>query len=52
MLDGNYSAVRDLIWQRADAVIWLDLPRSVVMLRLIPRTLGRSRALAIFHSQL
>jgi len=27
IVDGNYSAVRDLVWDRADTVIWLDLPR-------------------------
>jgi adenylate kinase family enzyme len=39
--DGNYSAVRDLIWQRADTVIWIDLPRRTVMRQLVGRTLRR-----------
>jgi adenylate kinase family enzyme len=39
--DGNYSAVQDLIWGRADTVIWLDLPRRRVMRQLISRTLRR-----------
>jgi adenylate kinase family enzyme len=39
--DGNYSVVRDLIWERADTVAWLDLPRHLVMRRLIWRTLRR-----------
>ncbi|HWG62576.1 MAG TPA: hypothetical protein VG253_12760 [Streptosporangiaceae bacterium] len=42
VIDGNYSAVRDLIWQRADTVIWLDLPRSRVMCRVIWRTVSRA----------
>jgi adenylate kinase family enzyme len=41
VIDGNYSAVRDLIWQRADTVVWLDLSRSVVMWRVVSRTLLR-----------
>lgn len=41
VVDGNYGAVRDRVWARADAVIWLDLPRSVVIPALIRRTLRR-----------
>jgi adenylate kinase family enzyme len=41
VVDGNYSAVRELIWQRADTVLWIDLPRRVVMLQIIARTLRR-----------
>jgi adenylate kinase family enzyme len=40
--DGNYSAVQDLVWGRADTVIWLDLPRHRVMPRIIWRTLRRA----------
>jgi adenylate kinase family enzyme len=40
--DGNYSAVRDLVWQRADTVVWLDLPRRRVMYRIILRTVRRA----------
>ena len=41
VVDGNYSAVRDIVWSRADTVIWLDLPRWRVMRRVIGRTLRR-----------
>ncbi|MEV4136336.1 shikimate kinase [Dactylosporangium sp. NPDC049742] len=41
VIDGNYSAVRDLVWARADTVIWFDLPRRTVMRQLLWRTLRR-----------
>jgi adenylate kinase family enzyme len=41
VIDGNYSAVRDIVWSRADTVIWLDPPRHRVMRRLAARTLRR-----------
>ena len=41
VVDGNYSVVQDLVWRRADTVIWIDLPRRVVMRQLVPRTLAR-----------
>lgn len=40
-LAGNYSAVRDLTWPRAEAVIWLDYPLPTVFWRLLTRTLRR-----------
>jgi adenylate kinase family enzyme len=41
VVDGNYSHVQDIVWQRADTVVWIDLPRGVVMRRLMTRSLGR-----------
>ncbi len=42
VIDGNYSEVRDLVWGAADLVIFLDYPRSVIMSRVIRRSLGRA----------
>jgi hypothetical protein len=42
VVDGDYSAVRDLVWAAADTVVWIDLPRRVVMHRVIRRTLARA----------
>ena len=36
-----YSAVRDLVWPRADTVIWLDYPLIVNIWRLTRRNLWR-----------
>jgi adenylate kinase family enzyme len=42
VVDGNYSsAVQDIVWSRADTVVWLDLPKAVVMWQIICRSLGR-----------
>jgi len=41
VIDGNYSAVLPLVWERADTVIWLDPPRRTVMRRLTWRTIRR-----------
>ena len=39
---GNYHIVRDLVWQRAEAIIWLDYPFHIVFRRLLTRTIRRS----------
>ena len=40
-LAGNYNNTRDLIWPRAEVVIWLDYPFLLVFGRLVKRTLQR-----------
>jgi adenylate kinase family enzyme len=39
--DGNYRAVRDLVWPRADTLIWLDYPLIVNLWRLTRRNIAR-----------
>ncbi|MDH0334661.1 adenylate kinase [Metapseudomonas otitidis] len=41
VVEGSYSATRPLILARAETVIWLDLPRTLVMYQIVTRTLGR-----------
>jgi adenylate kinase family enzyme len=41
VIHGNYGQVRDLTWGGADTVIWLDYGRSVVMWRVLKRTIAR-----------
>ncbi len=43
--DGNKSAVRDLVWPRADTVVWLDYPLAVSLWRLGRRALWRTSVL-------
>ncbi len=39
---GNYHVVRDIIWQRAEAIIWLDYPFHIVFWRMLTRTIRRA----------
>ncbi len=41
VVDGNYSKVRDIVWQRADTLIWLDYSLPLVLSRLTRRTIQR-----------
>ncbi len=41
VVSGNYHMVRDLVWARADTLLWLDYPLIVVFARLLRRTLAR-----------
>ncbi len=40
--DGNKKAVRDLVWPRADTVVWLDYPVAVSLWRLGKRAVWRT----------
>jgi adenylate kinase family enzyme len=41
VIDGNYSKVRDIIWPRANLLIWLNLPFVRVFWQALSRTLKR-----------
>ena len=43
--DGNKRAVRDLVWPRADTVVWLDYPFAVSLWRLAKRARRRTSTL-------
>ena len=49
VIDGNYSKVRDVVWARADTVVWLDLPRRTVMRRVIWRSSGASGRVELWN---
>ncbi len=44
IVDGNYSRTRDIVWGRADTLIWLDYPLWLVFGRSIRRGLRRIRS--------
>jgi adenylate kinase family enzyme len=41
VIHGNYNKVKDLTWGNAKTIIWLDYPKSIVMWRVIKRSLLR-----------
>jgi len=44
VVDGNYKigGVLNLVWERADTVVWVDPPKRTVMHRVIRRTIRRA----------
>ncbi|HVD51391.1 MAG TPA: hypothetical protein VNB51_05070 [Candidatus Udaeobacter sp.] len=46
VIDGNYAGrgARDLVWPRADTVVWLDPPLGAIFVRLFRRAVRRSRS--------
>jgi adenylate kinase family enzyme len=42
VVDGNYSAVRAVLWPRATHIVWLNFGRLTVFSRIIRRTLVRA----------
>lgn len=41
VVDGNYSKVRDIVWARADTIVWLDYSLPLILWRLTSRTFRR-----------
>jgi adenylate kinase family enzyme len=41
VIDGNYGVVRDLVWERATTVVWIDPPLPVIMAQVIWRSVSR-----------
>jgi adenylate kinase family enzyme len=48
VIDGNYSKVRDLVWGRADSLVWLDYNFLLILWQLIRRSFPR----IFFHEEL
>lgn len=42
VVDGNYSAVRPIVWSRAQVIVWLDYSFMTILLRLLRRTARRA----------
>jgi adenylate kinase family enzyme len=42
VIDGNYAAVRHLVWKRATTIVWLDLPHWRIMAQVIWRSVSRA----------
>lgn len=40
--DQYHSVLEDLLWRRADTLVWLDLPRRTVMGRVVRRSVSRA----------
>ncbi len=41
VIDGNYRVARDIIWTRADTIVWIDYALPLILWRLIWRTIHR-----------
>jgi adenylate kinase family enzyme len=46
VVDGNYGGrgAREIVWRRADTVVWLDFALPVILARLWRRSVGRIRS--------
>jgi hypothetical protein len=42
VVDGNHSAVREMVWDKADTVVWFDLGYATTLWRTVRRTFRRT----------
>jgi adenylate kinase family enzyme len=43
VIDGNYARrIKDIVWPKAEILVWLDLPLHLILRRFIVRSLNRS----------
>ena len=43
VIDGNYFKIREMVWSRADTLVWLDYSMGLILWRILRRTLRRLR---------
>lgn len=41
IIDGNFSVVRDIVWEGADTIVWLNYPFHVIILQALVRSIKR-----------
>lgn len=39
IVEGNFSKLADIVWHRADTLIWLDFPLPLILYRIVRRSL-------------
>lgn len=41
IVEGNFSKLADVVWHRADVLVWLDFPLALIMYRIVRRSLNQ-----------
>ncbi|MEV6702600.1 adenylate kinase [Streptomyces sp. NPDC051453] len=41
IVEGNFSKLADVVWHRADVLVWLDFPLILVLYRIVRRSLSQ-----------
>ncbi|MET8438680.1 hypothetical protein ABZV61_39485 [Streptomyces sp900116325] len=39
IVEGNFSKLADVVWHRADTLVWLDFPLPLILYRVVRRSL-------------